>query len=80
MVDEDISDFYALRPEFIEIDQTYALKISSLLFEHKITSYDAAFLAVADFWNAPLFTADYSHHSKNLSKNIVWLKEWKGKL
>lgn len=79
-IDEDIADFFALQPEFIEIDDMYAIKISDLLAKYKISSYDAAFLAVAANWEVPLFTADYLHHQKDLSKNIIWLKDWNGKL
>ena len=45
-----------------------------------IASYDAAFVALAEKLNVPLITADYKHHQKSISKNIVWLKEWKGEL
>lgn len=75
-----IIDFFNLLPKFVEIDKDYSLEISSLIFTHNLASYDAAFIAVANRWDIPLFTADYKHHLKSISKNIAWLKEWKGKV
>ena len=54
--------------------------IAEVVYKHNLASYDAAFVVLADQLNIPLFTADYKHHKKSISKNIVWLKEWKGKL
>lgn len=54
--------------------------ITDLMYEHNLASYDATFLALADWMETPIFTADYKHHRKSISKNIIWLKEWKGKL
>ena len=53
--------------------------ITNLMYKHNLASYDAAFVTLADSKNIPLFTADYKHHQKSISKNIIWLKEWKGK-
>lgn len=78
--DKFISDFFDLIPFFVEIDKNYSLEISNLAYTHNLVVYDAAFVAVANRWNIPLFTADYHHHQKPISKNIIWLKEWKGKL
>ena len=78
--DKCLVDFFDLLPRFVEIDQNYSLEISNLSYAHNLASYDAAFIAVANRWNIPLFTADYKHHQKSISKNIIWLKEWKGKL
>lgn len=58
-------------------------KLDSLVeiaYKHNLASYDAAFVALADQLDIPLLTADYKHHKKSISKNIIWLKEWKGKL
>ena len=78
--DKCIIDFFDLLPRFVEIDKSFSLEISSLAYAHNLAAYDAAFIAVANRWNIPLFTADYKHHQKSISKNIVWLKEWKEKL
>lgn len=51
--------------------------IISQIYKHDLTSYDAAFAALANKMNIPLITADYKHHKKEISPNIVWLKEWK---
>ncbi len=73
-------NFLNLEPNFVEINRDYLLEISRLSYAENIASYDASFVIVADQHNIPLFTADYKHHQKSISKNIVWLKEWKGKL
>lgn len=77
--DQKIIDFFDLSPKFIEIDKDYSLGISNLVYAHNLASYDAAFIAIANRWDIPLITADYKHHQKSISKNIIWLKEWKGK-
>lgn len=53
--------------------------ITDLMYKYDLPSYDAVFVALADLMEVPLFTADYKHHKKEISKNIVWLKNWKGK-
>lgn len=54
--------------------------VIDLMYGHNLAGYDAAFVALAESLDIPLFTADYKHHKKSISKNIVWLKEWKGKV
>lgn len=69
---EDLADKFDELPDMkIVIEKSYS---------GDIASYDAAFVALADSKNIPLITADYKHHPKSISKNIVWLKEWKGRL
>lgn len=46
----------------------------------KITTYDAVFVALSEIEGVPLFTADYKHHKKEISRHIVWLSEWNGKV
>ncbi len=52
--------------------------VTEIMYKSNLTSYDSAFIALAESKNCPLITADYKHHKKSVSKNIVWLKEWKG--
>lgn len=51
--------------------------IIDLVYQHKLASYDAAFVSLAMQKNIPLVTADYRHHKKSISPYIVWLSEWK---
>lgn len=68
----ELLDEFALLPSMdLIVDQIY---------NHGLTSYDAVFTALANKMDVPLITADYMHHKKSISKNIIWLKEWKGKL
>jgi predicted nucleic acid-binding protein len=45
----------------------------SLMTKHKIQSYDALFIALAEQEKCPLITADYKHHKKRFSKRIKYL-------
>ncbi len=77
---DSLEAFFDLQPEFVPVDKFFTQKITDLAFNQNLTSYDAAFLALAVTRNTLFITADYKHHQKSISKNIVWLKEWKGKL
>lgn len=71
-----ISSFKEICEKLVELP-----KISSIvenMYAGQIQSYDAVFVALANQLNFPLITADYKHHKKDSSKNIIWLKEWKG--
>ncbi len=72
--------FFDLQPELVSIDKLSAQKVTRFSYDVNLTSYDAAFLIIAEERGIKLFTADYKHHQKSISKNIVWLSEWKGKL
>lgn len=80
MTIQSINSFFDLEPELVAIDKILALSSVNLAYEQYLPSYDAAFISLATQRNIPLFTADYKHHKKEISKNIVWLSEWKGKL
>lgn len=51
--------------------------LTDLIYQYKLTSYDAVFLATALQRNVSLVTADYKHHQKSISPHIVWLTEVK---
>ena len=77
---EVTNKFFSLEPELLAVDLESSLRLSKIVHLNNITVYDAIYVLVAEEKNIPLFTADYNHHKKSISKNIVWLKEWKGKL
>ncbi len=78
--DDVIKKFFALEPKLLSLDLESSLKLSLIVHTNNITSYDACYILAAEELNIPIFTADYKHHKKTISKNIVWLKEWRGKL
>mgnify|MGYP001580120052 CR=1 FL=1 len=78
--DDVIKKFFALEPKLLSLDLESSLKLSLIVHKNNITSYDACYILAAEELNIPIFTADYKHHKKTISKNIVWLKEWRGKL
>lgn len=54
------------------------LKISvKTMDKYEITIYDAIFIAMSDMEKIPLLTADYKHHRKEISQQIMYYKEWK---
>ena len=54
--------------------------IINQIYKQNLTSYDAVFTTLAINMDISLITADYKHHQKFISKNIIWLKEWNGKV
>ena len=75
---EVLSLFKILVEKFAELPSVDSIIERS--YSANIASYDAAYVALADKLNIPLFTADYKHHHKSTSKNIIWLKDWNGTL
>lgn len=59
--------------------QTLLAAAVKLMYQHKLASYDAVFVALADKLRLSIVTADYRHHKKDISPQIVWLSEWKEK-
>ena len=69
-----LSLFQNLIGEFAEFP-----KINPLVktcYDGNLTSYDAIMIALAEENGIPLITADYKHHQKTISPNIIWLSEW----
>ena len=72
---ESIRSFKNLTTKLVDLENTEGL--IKIMYDHKLASYDAMFLSLAIEENIPLVTADYKHHKKSISPNIVWLSEWK---
>ena len=47
-----------------------------LMDKYRLTAYDAAFVVTAELEKIPLLTADYKHHQKSISKNILHYKDF----
>ena len=77
---EGLVNFFGLDPIFVTLGKRNLLDILKIGYEAGITPYDSSFIFAADSNNIPLFTADYKHHQKSISPNIIWLSEWNGKL
>ncbi len=60
--------------KLVDIDD--AERIVTIMYDHALASYDAAFVSLAIAENIPLVTADYKHHKKSISPHIVWLSEF----
>lgn len=72
---ESLQSFEKLCTKFVDVDNTQL--IIKTMYDHKLASYDAAFISLALEENVPLVTADYKHHKKSISPHIIWLSEWK---
>lgn len=48
-----------------------------LMDQFPITMYDASFVAAAEIEKVSLLTADYKHHTKEISPSILHYQEWK---
>ena len=70
-----LTALFDLKPEFIPLEKNLLSQVTSLIYTYDLTAYDSAFVAVANIGNCQLITADYKHHLKTISKNIVWLSE-----
>lgn len=72
---DSVRSFEKLCTKLLDVDNTK--HIVKTMYDHKLASYDAAFVSLAVQENVPLVTADYKHHKKSISPYIVWLSEWK---
>jgi predicted nucleic acid-binding protein len=44
-------------------------------YKNDLAIYDASFIALAEVKDILIITSDYKHHKKEISKNLIWLKE-----
>lgn len=58
------------------VDELNLPALTELMYKSKLTSYDTVFVNLAEEYRLPLVTADYKHHQKSVSPNIVWLAEF----
>lgn len=75
LCNESVRTFKNLCTNLLDVDDTE--QIVKTMYDHKLASYDAAFVSLAVKLSIPLVTADYRHHKKSISPHIVWLSEWK---
>jgi len=74
---ESLRVVLSLKPKIISYSNALMEKILEIMDKSMITVYDAAFVATAELEEAPLLTADYKHHNKKISSNILLYDEWK---
>ncbi len=72
-----VNSFIQLCDRIVEIPDTDL--IINCMYKDNLASYDAVFITLAESENIPLITADYKHHRKSISKQIIWLSEWEEK-
>lgn len=56
-----------------KVNDSLLLTSLLLMVKHKIQSYDALFIALAEQEKCPLITVDRKHHRKEISKRIRYL-------
>ncbi len=75
-VEQILSDFYGLGLTIVAVDlQTVALAIK-IVKEHKVTIYDAVFLAIAQLYECRLLSDDLKSHGKINDGKVLMLSKW----
>lgn len=64
------------KPRIIPFSEEIIKKGVETMEDTSLTIYDAVFVAAAETEKIPLLTADYKHHKKEISRYIVYYKEW----
>jgi predicted nucleic acid-binding protein len=72
----NISDVLAMQQKIITFSEELIRRGLELMDKFNLTIYDSAFVAAAEIEKIPLLTADYKHHTKKMSKQIVFYDEW----
>lgn len=67
-------NFWEMVEEIVPLDQKLIERVIPLVSK-KLAVYDASFIALAEYYDLPLVTADYKHHQKSLSQKIKFLEE-----
>lgn len=68
---------FALRDLCAQLTDEFDLPaLTELMYKARLTSYDTAFVSLAEEKRLSLVTADYKHHQKSVSPNIIWLAEF----
>jgi predicted nucleic acid-binding protein len=75
LISKAIRDFLLAAPQIYVVNSQTIDLCLSYVFEHSLTVYDAIYVALADMLEIPLVTADEKHHRRQISKNIVYLKD-----
>lgn len=75
-----LEKLYSFGPKIQAENASLIKKTIEIAENWKITTYDAVFIALSEIEEIPLFTADYKHHRKEISSDIIWLSEWNGKI
>lgn len=73
---DNVSAMYKMAPRIITLSQELIKCGLDIMEKFPLTIYDAVFVAAAEMEKIPLLTADYKHHKKEISKYIVYYKEW----
>lgn len=68
---------FDLNPRTIVLSNELIKATLEIMEKSPLTVYDAVFVAAAELENIPLLTADYRHHKKEISKQIVHYHEWR---
>lgn len=75
--DDCLRAVFALRDLCFRLTGDFDLPaLTELMYKSRLTSYDTVFVNLAEERGLQLVTADYKHHQKSVSPNIVWLVEF----
>jgi|SRR3989339_1304484 len=72
-----LATFYGIPIQFVPQDQSQAQSAMRMAYEHKVTFYDASFMALAKERKADLITDNPKHQEKRVvGVNVVSLKDY----
>jgi predicted nucleic acid-binding protein len=73
-----ISNLYTLDLRVVPVEPAIMGHAIQLARQHKITVYDACYIAVAASNKCPLVTANPRHQRQGLGCEVIPLEQWKG--
>ncbi|MBI3384839.1 type II toxin-antitoxin system VapC family toxin [Candidatus Gottesmanbacteria bacterium] len=72
-----LSAYYSIPVQFVSQNEKQAQETIKIAYENNMTFYDAAFVAVAKEYNAPLLTDNPKHQKKTIDGvKIIDLKDY----
>lgn len=77
VVSGNIAAIFEMEPQIIKLSQELIKNGLIIMSKVSLTIYDSVFIAAAEMERLPLLTADYKHHKKEISKQILPYREWR---
>lgn len=73
---EAVKDLFSFPVQLVTTDETLALEAAQIAQEHKITVYDAIYLAIAYRKKTPLITANPRHQGRFKKIPVFTISDW----
>jgi predicted nucleic acid-binding protein len=76
LMNEIIESLLEINPRIIHFSQELINKSLDSMYYSDLTIYDTLFITIAEIEKVPLLTADYKHHTKQMSRSVLYYSEW----